>query len=48
MMKFICKGCGYRFESEKENTKCPYCGKKEIEGEKNAEELIKDVEKILD
>jgi len=49
MAKLICKNCGYRFEGEEEvKIKCPYCDKKEIEEEKDAEELIKDVEKILE
>ena len=47
MTKFICKECGYRFDSEM-GKKCPYCSKESTEKEQNAEELIKDVEEILE
>jgi len=45
-MKFICKDCNYRFESEFDKTKapCPYCGKEKIEKQKSADELLKDIE----
>jgi len=46
MTRFICKDCGYKFESAEK--KCPYCSKDNVEEEKNAEELIKDIEKILE
>jgi rubrerythrin len=47
MKKFICKECGYKFENENKKN-CPYCGKKETEEEKNAEELIEEVKNILE
>lgn len=45
-MKFICLNCNYRFESESDYTikSCPYCGKKEIKKEPNAEDLLNEVE----
>ncbi len=49
MANMICKSCGYRFDN-KTNCKvkvCPYCGKKGVEEEQDAEELIKEVEEIL-
>lgn len=48
MTKLVCKDCGYVFEGKKDDrAHCPYCGKKNIEDEQNAEELIEDVKKIL-
>lgn len=47
MKKFICKGCGYRFESDV-GKKCPYCGKEEVEGEQDAAHLVEEVENILE
>ncbi len=49
MANMICKSCGYRFD-DKTNYRvkiCPYCSKKTVEEEKDAEELIKEVENIL-
>lgn len=49
MTKMICKSCGYRFDN-KTNYKvkiCPYCSKKAIVEEQDAEELIKEVEDII-
>ncbi len=48
MTKFVCKECGYKIETESRPRKCPYCSKESIEEEKNAEELIEEVKKILD
>jgi DNA-directed RNA polymerase subunit RPC12/RpoP len=42
MTNFVCKNCGYQFEAE-EGKKCPYCGKKRIEKEKSAKDLVKDI-----
>ena len=44
MAKFICKDCGYRFESESEKIRkrCPYCGKITIIKEPSAEDLLKE------
>jgi DNA-directed RNA polymerase subunit RPC12/RpoP len=44
MKKFVCNECGYRFESETEQTnkKCPYCGSMKIIKEPSAEDLLKD------
>ena len=47
MVKLICKNCEYRFEGQIKTNTCPYCGKKMVEEEQNAEELIKEVEEIL-
>jgi len=45
MTIFVCKECGYRFESEKGKLKkCPYCSGDEVEKEKTAEELIDNIE----
>ena len=41
-MKFVCKNCNYKFESESDclGKKCAYCGEKTLVKEPNAEELI--------
>jgi DNA-directed RNA polymerase subunit RPC12/RpoP len=42
MTKFICKNCGFKVESEKAG-RCPYCDRKTLEKEPNAEELLDSV-----
>ncbi len=42
MANFRCMTCGYQFKSA-EKKKCPYCGKEDVEKEKNADELIDNV-----
>ncbi|MBR9706708.1 hypothetical protein GOV14_06755 [Candidatus Pacearchaeota archaeon] len=46
MIKYICTNCNYRFNAQ-EAIDCPYCGKEKIEKEKNATELLEEVEQIL-
>ena len=46
MTKWICPGCNYRFEAENP-TECPYCGRTNIEKEKDASELLEEVESLL-
>ncbi|MFH1359035.1 MAG: hypothetical protein ABIH37_04050 [archaeon] len=46
MAKYVCKNCNYRFDSE-DADECGFCGMKSIEVEKNAEELIDEIERIL-
>ena len=40
MARFVCQDCGYRFESEKDAEKCPYCNKDKVEQEQTAGELL--------
>jgi rubrerythrin len=47
MTKFICKECGYKTDNASLEI-CPYCSKKSIKKEQDAEELIKEVEEILE
>ena len=48
MVKFVCKGCNYRFDSETA-FECPYCGQEEsIEKEQSAGELLQDVKRLLE
>ena len=48
MKNFVCKKCGYRFQSLQEKPKiCPYCSKESVTEEQGAEELLDEVEKIL-
>lgn len=42
MTKFFCKNCGYRIETENLQ-KCPYCNKASLQKEKNAEELLDEI-----
>ena len=47
MDKYVCKNCNYRFESD-DAYECPYCGNEAIEKEKNAEELLEEVSRLLE
>ena len=42
MIKFVCKECNFRLESENEKRKCPYCGKETLMREPDANELLKE------
>jgi len=44
MTKFVCKNCGFRTESGKEDKKCPYCDRKGLEKEPDAKELLESLE----
>ncbi len=47
MAKWVCTSCNFRFESG--NAKeCPYCGRRNIEKEPSAEELLNEVERLLE
>ena len=47
MVKFVCKNCNYRFDSE-DAFECPYCGQEEsIEKEQSAGELLQEINDIL-
>ena len=42
-MRYICQNCNYRFESQQIDRKqrgCPYCGKKQVRDEPDADELL--------
>ncbi|MBI2630412.1 hypothetical protein HYW76_04900 [Candidatus Pacearchaeota archaeon] len=43
MTGFVCKKCGYQFESVS-NKSCPWCGCASIEAERSAEQLVGDVD----
>ena len=47
MVKWVCSGCNFRFESESPN-ECPYCGRDTLEKEPDAEELLDEVERLLE
>ncbi|MEK6925695.1 MAG: hypothetical protein AABW50_00290 [Nanoarchaeota archaeon] len=40
MTKLWCKNCNYRFETQSEKKRCPYCGKESVMREPGAEELL--------
>ena len=44
MTKFICKNCGYRFDSwgDMKDKRCNYCGEKALVKEPSAEELVEE------
>lgn len=44
MTGFICKKCGFRFESQGTPKLCPYCGSSGVEKEKTAEELVDSID----
>jgi len=46
MGNYICTHCKFRFNS-KNPSDCPYCGRKTLEREKDASELIEEVNKML-
>jgi len=46
MNRYVCLNCNYRFESNSPND-CPHCGRDEFEKEKDAEELLSEVERLL-
>lgn len=42
MTGYVCKYCGFRTETKVDS--CPYCDKKGMEREKDAEELLNSIE----
>jgi len=47
MTDFVCMNCKYRFKSEDGKT-CPYCGKRSVEKDKSASELLNEIENMLE
>jgi len=47
MVKYICKNCNHEFES-KNAFNCPQCDGEWIEIMKNAPELLKEIEDLLE
>jgi len=45
MKTFACMNCGYTFDKKDKKVRqyCPYCGKENIEEEKDAEEIVEKV-----
>lgn len=46
MTKYVCKNCNYRFEHKSAN-ECGFCGMDSIEIEKNASELLDEIDRLL-
>jgi len=46
MAKYVCKNCNYRFDAEGVD-ECRFCGMESIEKEKNACELLEEIEDLL-
>ncbi len=44
-MGYVCTSCNFRPKNGN-SKECPYCGKKTVEKERSAEELLDDVDKI--
>ncbi len=44
-MRLRCKNCGYFFDAERLQEKCPYCGERKVERELDAEGILKEVGK---
>jgi len=47
MTKWVCTSCNFRFESG-DAKECPYCGRRNVEKEPSAQELLNEVEKLLE
>lgn len=49
MTKYICKKCNYKFESEKELTRCPYCSSEfTLSKPMDAQDLIDSSDNLMD
>jgi len=51
MVVFVCRACNYRFDLKQERTPkiCPYCSRVgTVSREKNAEELVEEINKLLE
>jgi len=46
MVRYVCKNCNYRFEG-KDISECNFCGMRSLEVEKDAGELINEIERLL-
>ncbi len=46
MVKYICKNCNYRFDAENPQ-ECNFCGMECIEKEKDAGELLREIEMLF-
>jgi DNA-directed RNA polymerase subunit RPC12/RpoP len=44
--KYICSSCNFGFMSDRPS-ECPYCGKKTLEKDRDAETFLKDIDDIL-
>ncbi|MEM0465209.1 MAG: hypothetical protein QXW97_00735 [Candidatus Pacearchaeota archaeon] len=42
-MGYVCTNCNFRPKTNNPIEECPYCGKKTIEKERSAEELLNDI-----
>jgi len=47
MANYVCTNCNSRFNLEN-SIDCPHCGKNSVKEEKNAEELLDEIEEILE
>ena len=47
MAKWVCTSCNFRFESI-DAKECPYCGRRNVQKEPSAEELLNEVERLLE
>ena len=48
MESYICANCKFKFKASKMPSTCPYCGKKTVEKEKMANELVNEIEGLLE
>jgi len=47
MANYVCTNCNYKSNLES-SSECPYCGEQTIEKEKDASELLDEIEEILE
>ena len=44
---YICANCKFKFKASKMPNTCPYCNKNTVEQEKNADDLVNEIEDLL-
>ena len=47
MARYVCKNCRFRIEAKNPPKECGYCGRKTLEIEKSAGELLDEVGELM-
>ncbi|MBI5148428.1 hypothetical protein HZA33_01995 [Candidatus Pacearchaeota archaeon] len=48
MTKYRCSFCKFRFDMARMPKFCPYCNRETVSAEETAEELIRDIDKLIE